>query len=39
LSLDSVLETGSVDILSLAIGFVYHIVLIGLLFHLFNKKY
>jgi hypothetical protein len=39
LSLDSVLENGSVDILSLAIGFAYHIVLIGVLFHIFNKKY
>lgn len=39
LSLDSVLESGSVDIVSLVIGFAYHIVLIGVFFHIFNKKY
>jgi len=38
-SLDSVLQNGSLDFISLIIGFVFHIVLIAALFHVFNKKY
>jgi len=39
MSLDSVIENGSVDIIHLGIGFVFHIALLVVLFHLFNKKY
>jgi hypothetical protein len=39
LTLDNVLKHGSVDIIYLAIGFVYHLILIAALFHIFNKKY
>jgi hypothetical protein len=39
MSLDSVVQNGSFDIIHLGIGFVYHIVLIGALFYIFNKKY
>jgi len=38
LSLDSVLQNGTIDIVSLVIGYVFHIVLIGVLFYTFNKK-
>ncbi|PNX48650.1 MAG: hypothetical protein BV457_03260 [Thermoplasmata archaeon M9B1D] len=39
LTLDNVLKNGSVDVIYLAIGFVYHLILIAVLFHIFNKKY
>lgn len=32
-------DTGQLDLLPLGIGFVYHIALIAVLFHMFNKKY
>ena len=38
LSLDAVIKNGTIDILPLAIGFVYQIVLIAVLFYIFNKK-
>ena len=38
LSLDSVLQSGTIDIVSSVIGYVFHIVLIGVLFYVFNKK-
>jgi hypothetical protein len=39
LTLDSVVQKGTVDIVSLAIGFTFHIALIVALFYVFNKKY
>ena len=39
MSLDSVLQNGTLDIVHLGIGFVFHIVLIAALFYIFNKKY
>jgi hypothetical protein len=38
MSLDSVIQKGTLDIFPLVIGFVFHIVLIGALFYIFNKK-
>jgi hypothetical protein len=38
MALDSVLKNGTTDVLSLGIGFVFHIVLIAILFYIFNKK-
>jgi len=38
MSLDSVLQNGALDMVPLVIGFVYHIVLIGILFYIFNKR-
>jgi hypothetical protein len=38
LALDAVINSGTIEIVWLAIGFVYHIVLIALLFYVFNKK-
>jgi len=38
MSLDSVLQNGTLDIVHLGIGFVFHIALIGVLFYIFNKK-
>jgi len=38
-TLKEVIKTGVNDYLHLGIGFVYVIILIGLLFYLFNKKY
>ena len=38
LALDSVIKNGTLDIIPLLIGFVFQIVLIALLFHIFNKK-
>jgi len=38
LSLDAVITEGIIDIIPLFIGFVYQIILIGLLFYIFNKK-
>jgi fluoroquinolone transport system permease protein len=38
MSLDSVLQNGTLDIVHLGIGFAYHIALIGALFYIFNKK-
>jgi hypothetical protein len=38
LALDSVIKNGTIDIVPLAIGFAYHIGLIGVLFYVFNKK-
>ncbi len=38
MSLDSVLQDGTLDIVHLGIGFAFHIVLIGALFYIFNKK-
>ncbi len=39
LALDSVLQNGTPDVVSLGVGFVFHIVLIIILFYIFNKKY
>lgn len=39
LALDSVIKNGTLDIIPLVIGFAFHIVLIGALFYIFNKKY
>ena len=38
LSLDAVIKSGTIDIIPLAIGFVYQIILIAVLFYIFNKK-
>jgi len=38
MSLDSVVQNGTLDIVPLGIGFAFHIVLIGALFYIFNKK-
>jgi hypothetical protein len=38
MSLDSVLKNGTIDIIPLTMGFVFHIVLIGVLFYIFNQK-
>jgi len=38
MSLDSVVQNGTIDIVPLGIGFVYHIALIAVLFYIFNKK-
>ena len=38
MSLDSVVQNGTIDIVPLGIGFVFHLVLIALLFYIFNKK-
>ncbi|KYK30133.1 hypothetical protein AYK20_09305 [Thermoplasmatales archaeon SG8-52-1] len=39
LSLDSVIQNGTLDIIPLAVGYVFHIILIAILFYIFNKKY
>jgi hypothetical protein len=39
LSLDSVIQSGTIDTISLFIGYIFHILLIVLLFYIFNKKY
>ena len=39
MSLESVLQNGTIDIVPLVIGFVYHILLLAVLFYIFNKKY
>jgi len=38
MSLDSVLQNGTADIVHLGIGFAFHIVLLAALFYIFNKK-
>jgi hypothetical protein len=38
ISLESVIQNGTLDIAHLIIGFVFHIVLIAILFYIFNKK-
>jgi len=38
MALDSVLQNGMIDIVHLGIGFVFHIVLLAVLFYIFNKK-
>lgn len=38
LVLDSVIQKGAIDIVPLSVGFVFHIVLIVVLFYIFNKK-
>ncbi|EMR75691.1 ABC-2 family transporter protein [Thermoplasmatales archaeon SCGC AB-540-F20] len=38
MALDSVVQNGTLDIVHLAIGFVFHITLIAVLFYIFNKK-
>jgi hypothetical protein len=38
LALDTVIKNGTIDVLPLVVGFVFHIVLIALLFYIFNKK-
>jgi hypothetical protein len=38
MSLDSVLQNGTLDIVHLGIGFAFHIALIAILFYIFNKK-
>jgi len=38
IALDSVIINGTIDIIPLLVGFVFHIVLIALLFYIFNKK-
>lgn len=39
MALDKLLNTGTQDVVFLGIGFAAHIVLLMVLFHLFNKKY
>lgn len=39
LSLNSIIQNGTIDMVPLIIGYVYHIVLIAILFYIFNKKY
>lgn len=39
LSLDAVIQNGTIDLVPLVIGFVFHIILIVVLFYVFNKKY
>ncbi len=39
ISLDYLLENGINNYLFITVGFVYHFVLLGVLFHLFNKKF
>ena len=39
MALDKILTTGNQDYVFLGIGFCLHLVLLGLLFYLFNKKY
>jgi hypothetical protein len=38
-TLDAVLLNESIDIISLGIGFAFHIALLAVLFYIFNKKY
>jgi len=38
MALNSVIQHGRIDIIPLGIGFAFHIVLIALLFYIFNKK-
>ena len=38
LALDSVIKSGTLDVVSLIVGFVFHIALLGILFYIFNKK-
>jgi len=38
ISLESVLQNGTIDVVHLGIGFAYHIALIWALFYIFNKK-
>jgi len=38
ISLDSVVQNGTIDIVHLGVGFVYQIVLIAVLFYIFNNK-
>ena len=39
LALDSVIQNGTLDVVPLGIGFVFHIVLLAVLFSIFNKKF
>jgi fluoroquinolone transport system permease protein len=39
MALDTILTTGAHDIVFLGVGFIAHIVLLAVLFYLFNKKY
>jgi len=39
IALEHLLESGTNDYLFIAIGFIYHFVILGVLFHLFNKKF
>ena len=39
LALDSVIQNGTLDVVPLGIGFVFHIALLAVLFYLFNKKF
>jgi fluoroquinolone transport system permease protein len=39
MALEHLLESGANDYLFILIGFVYHFALLGVLFHLFNKKF
>ena len=38
MALDSVIKNGTIDFVPLTVGFIFHIVLIGVLFYIFNKK-
>jgi fluoroquinolone transport system permease protein len=38
LALDSVISSGTIEIVPLIIGYIFHIILIGLLFYVFNRK-
>ena len=38
MALDSVIQNGTLDVVPLAIGLVFHLVLIAALFYIFNKK-
>ena len=39
LALDSVVKNGTINIIPLVVGFAFHILLIAVLFYIFNKKY
>jgi len=39
MAFDTLLKTGTQDVVFLGIGFAAHIILLAVLFHLFNKKY
>lgn len=39
MALDKILTSGSQDVVFLSVGFVYHFILLGILFYLFNKKF
>jgi hypothetical protein len=38
MSLDTIIQNGTFDATHLIIGYIYHIILISILFYIFNKK-